>query len=259
MKLTTLASGSSGNSTLITGGETSLLVDAGLSGKAIEQKLESLGVNPKSLAGILVTHEHRDHTQGVGVLARRHKLPVYALDDCLPLLGVGKLPEVVVLKSGSAFELGDLKVELFDTSHDSAASTGLVCYHGESKVGLATDTGQVSEVMVRKLSGCSGLVFEANHDEEMLWNGSYPYYLKRRITATTGHLSNKDAGKALAEIIDSRTKRLVLAHLSEENNDPGLALQTVANILVEIGVPEVAPGLKMRAAPRHTPLAVGDL
>jgi len=259
MKIATLASGSSGNSTLITGGETSLLVDAGLSGKGIEQRLAEIGVEPKALSGILVTHEHRDHTQGVGVLARRHKLPVYVLEDCLPVLEVGILPKVEELEIGAKFELGDLKLELFQTFHDSAASTGLVCSQGDTKVGFATDTGQVSGEMVRKLKGCSGVVFEANHDEDMLWKGSYPYYLKRRIAASTGHLSNKDAGEALAEIIDSRTKRLVLAHLSEENNEPGLAIKTVADILVELGVPEVAPGLKMRAAPRHTPLALGEL
>lgn len=259
MRLATLASGSSGNSTVISGGSTSLLVDAGLSGKAIEQRLESLEIEPKSLAGILLTHEHRDHTHGVGVLARRHKLPVYVLEQCLPLLDAGSLPQVEVLSAGEDLEIGELKLELVETFHDSAASTGLVCFHGETKVGLATDTGMVSAEMVRKLKGCSGMVFEANHDEEMLWQGRYPHYLKKRIAASTGHLSNADAGKALAEIISKNTKRLVLAHLSEENNLPDLALQTVRDILVDSGVPDIAPGLKMRAAPRHTPLAAGEL
>lgn len=259
MKLATLASGSSGNATLIAGGGTTVLVDAGLSGKDIEQKMESIGISPKSLAGIVVTHEHRDHTNGVGVLARRYKLPVYVLEDCLPKLEIGLLPEAVALKPGAVFEVGELKLELLETSHDSVDSAGVVCYHGKTKVGVATDTGVVTKSMLKKLQGCSGLVFESNHDEEMLWKGSYPHYLKRRIAASTGHLSNTDAARALTELIDNKTKRLLLAHLSEENNNPTIALETVASILIGNGVPEKAPGLKMRVAPRYEPLAVGEL
>ncbi|HEX3016036.1 MAG TPA: MBL fold metallo-hydrolase [Desulfobacteria bacterium] len=258
MKLATLASGSSGNATVIKGGKTTLLVDAGLSGKGIESRLEAIGVNPRELSGIFVTHEHIDHIKGVGVLARKHRLPVYALEPCISAMEVGKLPSGCCqpLSAGQCLEIGDLKLELVETFHDSVASTGLVCYHDETKVGVATDTGQVSPQMVRKLKGCDALVFEANHDETMLWKGRYPYHLKRRIAAPTGHLSNTDAGAALVEIIDENTKRLILAHLSEENNLPELALNSVAQILTDAGVPEVATALKIRTAPRHDPLMV---
>ncbi|MDA8441247.1 MAG: MBL fold metallo-hydrolase [Peptococcaceae bacterium] len=261
MKLATLASGSSGNSSVVTGGQTSLLIDAGLSGKGISTRLESLGVDVKKLAGILVTHEHQDHIQGVGVLARRHKLPVYALEPCFAAMEVGVLPDGCchVLEQGEALEIGELKVELFNTSHDSMASTGFVCFHAESKIGYATDTGEVSPIMIRKLRGSNAMIFESNHDEEMLWRGRYPYHLKQRIAASTGHLSNTDAGKALAEIIDHKTKRIILAHLSEENNLPDIALHTVGNILHEAGVPALAPELKIRTAPRHMPLGVEDV
>jgi phosphoribosyl 1,2-cyclic phosphodiesterase len=258
MKLATLASGSSGNSTLISGGKTSLLIDAGLSGKSITSRLEILKVNPQDITGIIVSHEHRDHTHGVGVLARKYKIPVYALEECIPGLGIGELPQGCCrpVSAGESLDIGELKVELFKTSHDSVGSTGLVCHHGGVKVGFTTDTGEVTSEMKHKLQGCDGLVFEANHDEEMLWKGNYPYALKKRIAAKTGHLSNTDSGHALAEIIDKNTKRIILAHLSEENNLPDVALQTVADILVDCGVPEVAPGLKIRPAPRHTPQAV---
>ncbi len=258
MKLATLASGSSGNSTLISGGNTSLLIDAGLSGKSIVSKLEILQVNPQQLTAIIVSHEHRDHTHGVGVLARKYKLPVYVLEECVPGLNIGELPPgcCKTVQAGDTLDIGDLKVELFNTSHDSAASTGLVCYHKEVKAGFATDTGQVTPEMKRKLKACDGLVFEANHDEDMLWQGRYPYHIKKRIAAKTGHLSNTDAGMALAEIIDKNTKQLMLAHLSEENNRPELALRTVTDILQDCGVSEITPGLKIRPAPRYTPHAV---
>lgn len=261
MKMATLASGSSGNSSLIKGGRSALLIDAGLSGKGICTRLDSLGINPADLNGILVTHEHKDHVQSVGILARKYKIPVYVLEPCLNAMDIGPLPEncCQVLEQGAAFEAGELKIELFPTSHDSAASTGLICHHGETKVGFATDTGVVSPAMVRKLRGSAALIFEANHDEEMLWHGRYPHYLKKRIAAPTGHLSNVDAGKALTEIIDDKTKRVILAHLSEENNLPDLALSTVGRILLEEAVPDRAPELKVRTAPRYEPLAVGEL
>ena len=261
MKLATLASGSSGNASLVKSGNTTLLIDAGLSGKRIEERLRQLGEEAEKLSGILVTHEHSDHTNGVGVLARRHKIPVYVLEDSLPLLKVGDLPPGCcrMVDRNANLEIGDLKLELFDTSHDSAASTGFVCFAGTKKVGFATDTGEVTSSMIHKLKGSDALIFEANHDEDMLWQGSYPYYLKKRVASSTGHLSNHDSGQALAKIIEKNTKRVILAHLSEENNLPQLALNTVGQILTQAGVPEVALELRIRTAPRHSPLEVGEI
>jgi phosphoribosyl 1,2-cyclic phosphodiesterase len=240
MRACTLASGSSGNATYIEGDEASVLVDAGLSGKAITCQLESQNINPLSLQGILVTHEHTDHIKGVGILARKYGLQVYATektwDEISPV--IGKVPPYnqCILEQGRALEIGDLKIEHFKSSHDAVDSVGFCFHSGDTKVGVSTDTGFLTNNARKCLVDSDLLIFEANHDVHMLRNGSYPWALKKRISSDKGHLSNTAAGHCLASLTCGKTKGIILAHLSRENNLPELAYSTVAAILKEAGL-----------------------
>lgn len=253
MRACTLASGSSGNTTYIEGGEASVLVDAGLSGKAITTQLESLNINPSSLQGVLVTHEHSDHIKGVGVLARKYGLQVYATektwDEINPV--IGKVPPYnqCVLEQGRALEIGDLKIEHFKSSHDAVDSVGFCFYSDDTKVGVSTDTGVLTNNARKSLMESDLLVFEANHDLHMLRNGRYPGALKKRISSDKGHLSNTAAGHCLSSLIGGKTKGIILAHLSRENNLPELAYSTVAAILEEAGL-SLDGELALEVAPR---------
>ncbi|WP_170292104.1 MBL fold metallo-hydrolase [Heliobacterium mobile] len=239
MRYTTIASGSSGNCSYIEGNDTRILVDAGLTGKQVEKGLSAVGVDPKRIDAVVVTHEHIDHVRGVGVLARRYKLPVYATEGTWEGMAgcIGKVPEeqVRVVDSDCKIAIKDVDVEIFPTPHDARQSIGITVSDGEKRVGLATDAGYVTRGMGRRLMGCEGLIFEANHDPHMLQYGPYPPHLKRRIASEKGHLSNPVCGEALAKLCDSGTRQIILAHLSAENNNPHVALQTVESILTERG------------------------
>ena len=256
MKVCTLASGSSGNAVYIEAEDTRLLIDAGMSGRAITSRLEAVGVSGEDLDAILVTHEHIDHIKGVGVLSRRFDLPVYATGatwQAMPSsVGVIREENIRYLTAGSGLEIGSQQVEVFGTSHDAADSVGFTFFHGHSKIGLATDTGCLNNYIRQRLQGCDVLVFEANHDLQMLKNGRYPWSLKQRILSDRGHLSNAAAGHCLASLVTEQTKAVVLAHLSEENNRPDLAYATVAEILERNGL---KPGtdLTLEIAPRSEP------
>lgn len=256
MKVCTLASGSSGNAVYIAADDTKLLIDAGLSGRAVVSRLEAIGVTGEDLDAILVTHEHVDHIKGVGVLSRRFDLPVYATEATWEAMsgGIGKLREENrrYLKAGAGLDIGSQKVEVFSTSHDAADSVGFTFSGRRHKVGLATDTGCLNNHIRERLADSDLLVFEANHDLQMLKNGSYPWPLKQRILSDRGHLSNAAAGHCLAALVSGQTKAVVLAHLSRENNCPDLAFSTVASILAEHGL---SPGddLTLEIAPRENP------
>jgi phosphoribosyl 1,2-cyclic phosphodiesterase len=256
MKVCTLASGSSGNATYIEGGSTAVLVDAGLSGRAIADSLNSIGVNPDNLNGILITHEHIDHVKGVGVLSRRFDLKIFASEQTWSEITtiVGSIPDYnrCVVESGTAFEIEDLQVEIFDTSHDAADSVGYSFLCDEVRVGIATDTGFLTRSARKHIDGSDLFVFEANHDLGMLRTGRYPWALKKRIMSDWGHLSNISAGHCLASLVGGKTKGVILAHLSKENNLPELAYSTVANILVEAGL-NVGADFTMEVAPRYNP------
>lgn len=256
MRVCTLASGSSGNATYIQGGDSAVLVDAGLSGKAIVQGLADISVDPSTLDGILVTHEHIDHIRGVGVLARKYNLDVYATEQTWDQMNshLGKIPECNqhVLETGRVLEMEDLQIEHFDTSHDAVDSIGF-SFHSEGfAVGIATDTGYLTTSARKYIEGSDMFVFEANHDVQMLKTGSYPWRLKQRILSDRGHLSNIAAGHCLASLVRGNTKGIILAHLSRENNMPDLAYSTVAKVLNEAGVCPVKD-LTLEVAPRCMP------
>ena len=262
MRVCTLASGSNGNATYIGGDNAAVLVDSGLSGKTVTQELDSLGIDPTGLRGILVTHEHTDHIKGVGVLSRKLDLKIYATEQTWEAIKptVGKIADYnqCVLETGRALEVEDLQIEHFNTSHDAVDSVGFCVQSRKSRIGISTDTGYLTAPARRSLDGSDLLVFEANHDLQMLRQGSYPWALKQRILSDRGHLSNIAAGHCLASLVSGKTKGVILAHLSKENNCPELAYSTVAKVLIDAGLyPE--QDFVMEVAPRCLPGTVWHL
>ena len=230
-----LASGSRGNAVYISGGSTSILIDAGLSGIEIERRLNSKGLHPEDLDAILVSHEHTDHIQGVGVLSRRFNLPVF-ISSKTEKAAVSQLGNVRVIKNfecGSPFMINDLSIHPFSISHDAEDPSGFTVNQNGAKIGLATDLGIATSMVKEHLKGCSLLILEANHDEDMLLNGPYPWPVKQRIKSRTGHLSNEASKNLLKEVQHDRLKYVILAHLSKTNNTPQKALSEVGRAITD--------------------------
>ena len=240
MKFCSLYSGSSGNSLFVSNNSTKILIDAGLSGKRIQSAMDAIKEDPREIGGIMVTHEHSDHIHGVGVLSRRFDLPIYANEKTWAAMkkDLGKIAEhnVKIFDFEAPFIIQDLQIEAFKTSHDAADSAGFVVSDGKSRLGIATDSGIITPEMRSALCGCDLVVLESNHDVSMLEAGSYPFYLKQRIKSDFGHLSNETAGDLALALVQEGTRKLVLAHLSQENNYPLLAYETTARILTGSGV-----------------------
>ncbi|WP_108022374.1 MBL fold metallo-hydrolase [Melghirimyces profundicolus] len=259
MKYSILASGSTGNALYVETGRIRVLVDAGLSGKRLEKLLTSIGVEPSSLHAVLVTHEHSDHIKGLGVFARRYRLPVYMNETTWAALpsGVGGIPieQQHVFPTLSTLDLEDLTVESFPVSHDAAEPMGFCFHHEGSRLGLVTDTGYINPRIAEKVAGCDALILEANHDVNMLRMGTYPWNVKRRILSDVGHLSNEDAGEALLTFLRGNGEDVFLAHLSQDNNLTDLAHLTVKGILQEQGL-DVGRDVRLRGTQpdRPTPL-----
>lgn len=215
-------------------------MDAGLSAKRIEGLLKEQGVGCGELQGIVVTHEHSDHVKGLGALARKYKLPVYANEATWVqldrLIGDVEDSQRKVMKTGDVLEFGRMRVQSYAISHDAAEPVGYCFYDGDVKLSLATDLGYMSEKVKQQIIDSDVLVLESNHDVEMLRMGRYPWNIKRRILGDTGHLSNEAAGEALCELLTDRTKRVYLAHLSLDHNLMDLAKMTVTGVLEDHGI-----------------------
>ncbi|MEG1548270.1 MAG: MBL fold metallo-hydrolase [Clostridia bacterium] len=237
MRFCPLYSGSSGNATLVEAGDVRLLIDAGLPGRTVENALRQCGVDPCTLSAILVTHEHRDHIGGVGVLSRRYSLPVYAnagtWAGMQPITGEIAPKNTRVFETNRDFYIKNVNILPFKTPHDANESVGYVINCGGVMVSVMTDVGHVSERMLAAVQGSDIILIEANHDVEMLKAGSYPYPLKRRILGDNGHLSNENAGMALCKLYREGVKHAVLGHLSKDNNYEALAMETVRSVLRE--------------------------
>ena len=233
MKFCVLGSGSKGNATYVTSGETSILVDAGMSGIELQKRLASIGVELSAIDAILVTHEHNDHVQGVGVLSRRAKIPVYANSATFSAASkiINKLFSYNEFETGGSFHFRNLKIHPFSISHDTEDPVGFRISDGSASVGYCTDTGKVSRLMLHRLASCQALVLESNHDIAMLQNGTYPPYLKQRIRSSQGHLDNVEAATFLQELAHEKLEHVVLAHLSEENNHPEIAFHAAVEAL----------------------------
>ena len=223
-----LYSGSSGNALFVQYGGTRLLIDAGKSGKMIAEALDMIGVDPKTLDGVLVTHEHTDHIAGVGVLARKYKLPVYATAATWEAMDekVGKVPEGCrrTFDTFSDFYLGDIGVVPFSIPHDAADPVGYRLWGGNVSISTATDLGFFARTVRDAVAGSSLVLLESNHDPDMLrMNDHYSMMLKKRIMSNHGHLSNEACAEALLQLVDAGTQHVILGHLSGENNTPALA------------------------------------
>jgi len=229
LSVSVLASGSRGNATYVSDGSTAILIDAGLSGVEIQRRMASKGMDPSSLDAILVSHEHTDHIQGVGVLSRRFGLTVHISDGTRQASGtaLGKLSGVCPFTCGDSFAIGSLAIHPFSISHDAEDPAGFTIGCNGAKVGVATDLGIVTGVVRTHLEACDILILEANHDAQMLIDGPYPWPLKQRIRGRSGHLSNDDTALLLEALQHDRLAHVILAHLSEENNTPDKARQTV--------------------------------
>lgn len=239
MKVAVLGSGSGGNATLVQGGNTRILVDAGFSGRSVAERLATLGIDAESIRAIVVTHEHGDHTSGVGVYARRHGTPIYMTDGtrdaCARLLRGSET--VISYEPGRPFLIQDLRIEPFLTVHDAVDPVGVAVVDECTgfRLGIATDLGRPTAQIRHALSGCDFLVLEANHDELMLHASAYPSSVKRRISSSHGHLSNQAAARLVTELLHPRLAGVVLAHLSRECNDPALAREVVGTALEKAG------------------------
>ncbi|AXI11022.1 MBL fold metallo-hydrolase [Oceanobacillus sp. 143] len=240
LRFSVLASGSTGNAFYIESDEERFLVDAGLSGKQMDNLFSKIHVDPSTLSGILVTHEHSDHIKGLGIIARKYNLPIYANERTWKAMenSIGKLTldQKFVFGMEEVKSFGDMEIESFGVSHDAAEPMFYTFRHSGKKVALVTDLGYVSERIKKTVEDADAYIFEANHDVEMLRMGRYPWSVKRRILGDSGHVSNEDSGLALSEIISNRTKRIYLAHLSLDNNMKDLARLSVDGVLKERGI-----------------------
>ena len=229
--ITSLYSGSKGNSVLIESEKTKILIDAGKSARALCSALNEIGKNIDEIDAIFITHEHRDHVAALEILLKYHKIPVHIVGASarkLLLKGLDVYEDILCIHSPLfTVEIGDMKISSFPTPHDSDFSVGYRIEIGEKTVGYATDIGYVTEEIKNALCGCESVVLECNHDEEMLMNGPYPYDLKLRIRSNKGHLSNSACAEFASELCFVGTKNILLAHISEENNDPAIAYDEV--------------------------------
>ncbi|MBB6735421.1 MBL fold metallo-hydrolase [Cohnella zeiphila] len=239
LRFTVLASGSTGNATVVSSDAATVLVDVGLSGKKIEELMNQRDVSGRDLDAIFVTHEHSDHIKGLGALARKYELPVYANEKTWAAMAksIGELADSQrrIMPADSEMEIFDLRVESYAISHDAAEPVGYCFRSGGAKLSLATDLGYVSDKVMNQLKHSDVLVLESNHDVNMLRMGRYPWNIKRRILGDTGHLSNEAAGDALCRLLSGGMRRVYLAHLSQEHNLMDLAKLTVNTILEDNG------------------------
>ena len=233
MRLCSIASGSSGNCIYAGTDTTHVLVDAGISGKRVENGLNDIGLTGRDIDAILITHEHIDHIAGLGVLSRRYGIPIYTTEKTADAIqetkSVVKIPEELFhpVCAEEAFTIKDLTVNPMRISHDAADPVGYRFSYGSSHAAVCTDLGTYNDYTVECLKGMDVLLLEANHDVNMLQVGSYPYYLKQRILGNRGHLSNENSGRLLSRVLHDNLKKVILGHLSQENNLPELAYETV--------------------------------
>ena len=233
MELCSIASGSSGNCIYVGTDATHLLVDVGISGKRTECGLNSIGQSLSNMDGILITHEHTDHINGLGVLSRKYHIPIYATKRTIEAIkntsSLGKIDSdlFIPIKPDETFWIKDIAVEPMHTSHDAVDPVAYRMRYGNKKIAIATDLGTYNEYTVECLKGMDLLFLEANHDVNMVQVGPYPYQLKRRILGDRGHLSNELSGRLLKCLAHDKLQGVVLGHLSKDNNFPELAYETV--------------------------------
>ena len=243
MRLCSIASGSSGNCIYAGSDATHILIDAGISGKRIDGALAELELCGRDIDGILITHEHADHIQGLGVLTRKYQIPIYCTEGTRNAIlsdsRVGKIEENLfqTISEDEKFILKDLVIHPIRISHDAAQPVAYRVGYGKQHVAVMTDLGVYDDYIVESLKGVDALILEANHDVNMLQVGPYPYYLKQRILGKKGHLSNEASGRLLCEILHDDIQAIMLGHLSKENNLPELAYESVRMEITMADIP----------------------
>lgn len=233
MKVSVLGSGSKGNSIFITDDEFCFIVDAGFSGREQDRRLSALNYTIKDIHAILITHDHSDHINGAGVIARHSGAPVYANLKMHKKLfrRLGKRVEFLDIECNNILNLNNFKINPFETPHDAIHSNGFIIEHNNSKLGIATDIGFPSKNVINSLRHCDTIILESNHDLHMLATGPYPKILQDRVRGNQGHLSNCQTAEILKAISHKNLKRIIFVHLSEENNKKELVLQSAQEAL----------------------------
>lgn len=265
MRLCSIASGSSGNCIYIGSDATHLLVDVGISGKKAEAGLNYLDLTGADIDGILVTHEHADHISGLGVMARKYGMPIYATRGTIKAIkecsSVGKIEDSLFreVKEDEKLMIKDLTINPMRISHDAVQPVGYRVSYGKKKVAICTDLGHFTDYTVECLRGMDALLLEANHDVNMLQVGPYPYHLKQRILGDRGHLSNENSGRLLSRILHDNLQAILLGHLSHENNLPELAYEAVRMEITLGDNPYNATDFAMQVAKRSEPTPVVNI
>ncbi len=254
IKFQSFLSSSSGNATFVTDDNTNILIDCGASCSYIEKCLARLGKSGESLFGIFLTHAHTDHILGAGVLSKKYNIPVFATEETFSL-GEKHLNKVSdenfnVINPNDEILAGNLKVKTFSIPHDAKGSISYTVSDGETKFGIATDSGCITDEILENLSGCDTVITEANHDVNLLKTGPYPFHLKKRILGDLGHLSNDLCGELCAILSKSGTKEIWLGHLSDHNNLPSLAYTTVSKALMDSGI-NVGSDVALNVIPKY--------
>ncbi len=256
MRLVALASGSTGNTTLVEFGETRLLIDAGLSARALTRRLESLGIEPSSIKCVLISHEHQDHSRGAERFSMLHGVPVACTPQTLHALNLSPvhLAEWWPLPEAGTLDLGTVQVDSFPVPHDAAAPVGFVLRGEGMRVGITLDLGHATTLVRERLRGCDVIMIESNYDELLLRDGPYPWHLKQRVSSRLGHLSNREAAALLREVVVGGCKAVVLGHLSEKNNTQALVRRTAGGAVHEAG--GMRTELRIASPKRMTPPVV---
>ena len=230
MRAIILGSGSKGNSTLLIGNDKKILIDVGFSYPKMTMHLKEYGLLPKDIDAILITHTHTDHIGGLSTFIKKNNTSVYTNEKMFPEV-VKVVPEELIKVMDDEYNIGEFNIDCIHTSHDAIGSVGFVITNNNSSLVYVTDTGYINKTYLKKLINKNVYIFESNHDINMLMTGPYPYILKQRVLSDKGHLSNELSGEYLKELIGKDTKKIILAHLSEVNNTPEIALSTVKKIL----------------------------
>ena len=259
VQMVPLYSGSSGNSIFLQFGRRRFLVDVGCSCKRISEALHSIGQNPADLDGVFITHHHTDHVQGLDVFTRKYGIPIYATEGSWRgIRFFEKKPHDAALDRvvfpGEAVRMNEVRVDSFPTPHDAEGSVGYRFSTEDYSMAVLTDLGYVSEEILACIKGCDAVLIEANYNHEMLWNGPYPWHLKKRVDGRTGHLCNSDCGAVIRDLIAHGTKQFVLGHLSQENNSPRTAMREIEEYLQSYGLLREMD-YQMEVASRYQPSA----
>ena len=241
MRFSVLASGSGGNACYVETARSRIMIDAGLSRRELLSRLELIEVNPKTLDALIITHEHTDHVKGAGPLARLLDIPVYINGPTFErsIKTLGRISRPIPFQTGQSIIINDLIIETFTKCHDAEDPMGLIICSNGMRLGLITDLGRSTRLVEDRLKNCHSLIIEFNYEPSMLEDGPYPLHLKKRIRGPEGHLSNQQAGELLGAVAHKDLQRVVLAHLSETNNQNERAFQEAQDVLAREGLKDI--------------------